>query len=34
MTCGGIEDDEERRKRSGLRAMISLLRGARETMVW
>jgi hypothetical protein len=30
MTCGGIDDDDERMKRSGLAAMTSLLRGARQ----
>jgi hypothetical protein len=34
MTCGGIEDEDERRKRSGFFWMISLLRGARVRMAW
>src|SRR5664279_3104454 len=34
MTCGGIDDDDERMKRSGWRAMISALPLARATIAW
>ncbi len=34
MTCGGIDDDDERRNRSGLRLMMSRLPLARPTMAW
>ena len=34
MTCGGMLDEDERKKRSGLRAMISALPLARLTMAW
>ena len=34
MTCGGIDDDDERMKRSGCRAIVSALPLARETIAW
>jgi hypothetical protein len=34
ITCGGIDDDDERRKRSGWRAITLAFFAARETMAW
>jgi len=34
MTCGGIDDDDERRKRSGWRAITSRFLEARVRMAW
>ena len=34
MTCGGIDDDDERTKRNGLSRITSALPAARERMVW
>jgi hypothetical protein len=34
MTCGGIELEDERMKRSGWRRMMSAFFGARPTMAW
>ena len=34
MTCGGIDELDERRKRSGLAAITSLFCAARARIVW
>ena len=34
MTCGGIDDDDERKKRSGWRAITSVFLPARDTIAW